>query len=180
MFITFTIIFNVFFFEVLFQISSLHTSPPRDDVLTCSSKITLNSFQSHIRWLMEAARDSIKGCSAVRSVQQRVRTGERAGGMLVCSLVTMRVAVGGGRGGGKVQRGQRQMADSRDCIMHPRVGETPTPTPPRSMHGNVPGFSRNIRGSWNLWWKGDRDTHTMCFHSSIMNNCDVQRASFQA
>lgn len=97
MFITFTIIFNVFFFEVLFQISSLHTSPPRDDVLTCSSKITLNSFQSHIRWLMEAARDSIKGCSAVRSVQQRVRTGERAGGMLVCSLVTMRVAVGGGR-----------------------------------------------------------------------------------
>lgn len=72
------------------------------------------------------------------------------------------------------------MADSRDCIMHPRVGETPTPTPPRSMHGNVPGFSRNIRGSWNLWWKGDRDTHTMCFHSSIMNNCDVQRASFQA
>lgn len=54
--------------------------------------------------------------------------------MLVCSLVTMRVAVGGGRArgwkGAEAGWGQRQMADSRDCIMHPRVGETPTSTSP--------------------------------------------------
>lgn len=53
---------------------------------------------------MEAARDSIKGCKR-GTMQQRVRTGERAGGMLVCSLVTMRVAVGGGRGGWKGAEG---------------------------------------------------------------------------
>lgn len=86
---------------------------------------------------------------------------------------------GGGWKGAEAGWGRRQMADSRDCIMHPRVGETPTsPTPP-SPTLDAMVTSRNIRGSWNLWWKGDRDTHTMCFHSLIMNNCDVQRANFR-
>lgn len=43
--------------------------------------------------------------------------------------------------------------------------------------GNVlPEYSRKLE----FMVERDRDTHTMCFHSLIMNNCDVQRANFQA
>lgn len=77
----------------------------------------------------------------------------------------MRVAVGGGRArgwkGAEAGWGQRQMADSRDCIMHPRVGETPTSTSPSPTPDAMATFSRNIRGSWNLWWKGI-ETRTPC------------------
>lgn len=43
--------------------------------------------------------------------------------------------------------------------------------------GNVlPEYSRKLE----FMVERDRDTHTMCFHSLIMNNCDVQRASLDS
>lgn len=84
-------------------------------------------------------------------------------------------------GGGKVQRrgggrGRWRTRGTALCIrewarlLHLAVSNA-------RRDGNVlPEYSRKLE----FMVERDRDTHTMCFHSLIMNNCDVQRASLDS